>query len=64
MGSPTTPTKGREAGAGEPWTPTSNLKKLISGGDPLGGNPALNNDICLDDVAAELSESYVSSLTL
>lgn len=109
MGSLTTPTKGAEAGAGEPWTPTSNLKMLISAASPeirnrekelcvvnpggeaidstqdteLGDeaekqisrkekslgllchkflarypdypNPALNNDICLDDVAAELN---------
>ncbi|XP_062326671.1 transcription factor E2F8 isoform X2 [Osmerus eperlanus] len=110
MGSLTTPTKGREAGLGEPWTPTSNLKMLISAASPeirnrekelcvdnpegeetmeltkdaeLGEevekqisrkekslgllchkflarypdypNPALNNDICLDDVATELS---------
>ncbi|KAM3876758.1 transcription factor E2F8 [Diretmus argenteus] len=109
MGPLTTPTKGREAGTGEPWTPTSNLKMLISaaspdirnrekelcmdvdGGEALDStqdaehgeeaeklisrkekslgllchkflarypdfpNPALNNDICLDDVATELN---------
>lgn len=30
----TTPTKGKELGAGEPWTPTSNLKMLISAASP------------------------------
>uniref|UniRef100_A0A673Y1A7 Transcription factor E2F8 n=1 Tax=Salmo trutta TaxID=8032 RepID=A0A673Y1A7_SALTR len=97
MGSLTTPTKGRETGTGEPWTPTSNLKMLMSAASPEirnrekelcmdseGGdegekqisrkekslgllchkflarypdypNPALNNDISLDDVATELN---------
>ncbi|XP_037401063.1 transcription factor E2F8 isoform X1 [Pygocentrus nattereri] len=111
MGPLTTPTKGPDAPAGEPWTPTSNLKMLISAAspeirnrekerstdgakaeeaecssqEPEGGeeseklqlsrkekslgllchkflarypdypNPAVNNDICLDDVAAELN---------
>ncbi|XP_029904500.1 transcription factor E2F8 [Myripristis murdjan] len=107
MGPLTTPTKGREIGSGEPWTPTSNLKMLISAASPdirnrekelcmdndgtldsaqdtehgeeaeklssrkdksLGllchkflarypdyPDPALNNDICLDDVATELN---------
>ncbi|KAM6979608.1 transcription factor E2F8 [Aplochiton taeniatus] len=30
----TTPTKGKEVGIGEPWTPTSNLKMLISAASP------------------------------
>ncbi|XP_037312583.2 transcription factor E2F8 [Pungitius pungitius] len=109
MGPLTTPKKGRDAGSVDPWTPTSNLKMLISaaspdirnrekelcmdhdGPDGLDGsqetengeesekmisrkekslgllchkflarypdhpNPALSNDICLDDVATELS---------
>ncbi|KAM8894128.1 transcription factor E2F8 isoform 1-T2 [Spinachia spinachia] len=109
MGPLTTPKKGREAGSVDPWTPTSNLKMLISAASPdirnrekelcmdhdgqdgldasqetengeesekmisrkeksLGllchkflarypdhPNPALGNDICLDDVATELS---------
>ncbi|XP_038825788.1 transcription factor E2F8-like [Salvelinus namaycush] len=105
MGPLLTPTKGKETGAGEPWTPTSNLKMLISAASPeirnrekelcmdpegrdamdpeLGEegekqisrkekslgllchkflarypdypNPALNNDISLDDVATELN---------
>ncbi|XP_030269649.1 transcription factor E2F8 [Sparus aurata] len=109
MGPLTTPKKGREAGSVDPWTPTSNLKMLISAASPdirnrekelcmdndgregvdptqdtdngeesekwisrkdksLGllchkflsrypdcPNPALNNDICLDDVATELN---------
>ncbi|XP_042615497.1 transcription factor E2F8-like [Cyprinus carpio] len=106
MGPLTTPTKGLEAPSSEPWTPTSNLKMLISAASPeirnrekeravdssesensqepeqgeeveklqisrkdksLGllcykflarypnyPNPAVNNDISLDDVAAEL----------
>ncbi|XP_040895038.1 transcription factor E2F8 isoform X2 [Toxotes jaculatrix] len=109
MGPLTTPKKGREVGSIDPWTPTSNLKMLISAASPdirnrekelcmdndgregldctpdtengeesekmisrkeksLGllchkflarypdyPNPALNNDICLDDVATELN---------
>ncbi|XP_023674351.2 transcription factor E2F8 isoform X2 [Paramormyrops kingsleyae] len=110
MGSLTTPTKGKNNPVTEPWTPTSNLKMLISAASPeirnrekelgldnsvitepidasqepsfdeseklqisrkeksLGllchkflarypdyPNPALNNDICLDDVAVELN---------
>ncbi|XP_051991264.1 transcription factor E2F8-like [Xyrauchen texanus] len=107
MGPLTTPTKGHEAPSSEPWTPTSNLKMLISAASPeirnrekeravdsgesensqeleqgeevekhqisrkdksLGllcfkflarypnyPNPAVNNDICLDDVATELN---------
>ncbi|XP_031704495.1 transcription factor E2F8 [Anarrhichthys ocellatus] len=105
----TTPKKGREVGSVDPWTPTSNLKMLISAASPdirnrekelcmdndgrdsleasqdtengeesekmisrkeksLGllchkflarypdyPDPGLNNDICLDDVATELS---------
>ncbi|KAM9366614.1 transcription factor E2F8 [Symphorus nematophorus] len=109
MGPLTTPKKGREVGSVDPWTPTSNLKMLISAASPdirnrekelcmdndrregvdstqdsengeesermisrkeksLGllchkflarypdrPNPDLNIDICLDDVATELS---------
>ncbi|KAM9861216.1 transcription factor E2F8 [Aulostomus maculatus] len=109
MGPLTTPKKGREVHSVDPWTPTSNLKMLISAASPdirnrekelcpdpdaregldlaqdtengeesermisrkeksLGllchkflarypdyPNPALNNDICLDDVATELN---------
>ncbi|XP_070821401.1 transcription factor E2F8 [Chaetodon trifascialis] len=109
MGPLATPKKGREAGSVDPWTPTSNLKMLISAASPdirnrekelcmdseardgvdsiqdaengeesekmisrkeksLGllchkflarypdcPNPAVNNDICLDDVATELN---------
>ncbi|XP_067308065.1 transcription factor E2F8 [Pseudorasbora parva] len=107
MGPLTTPTKGLEAPSSEPWTPTSNLKMLISAASPeirnrekeqavdsgesensqepeqgeeveklqisrkdksLGllcykflarypnyPNPAVNNKISLDDVAAELN---------
>uniref|UniRef100_UPI0037E7DBF9 transcription factor E2F8 n=1 Tax=Semicossyphus pulcher TaxID=241346 RepID=UPI0037E7DBF9 len=109
MGPITTPKKGREVRSVDPWTPTSNLKMLISAASPdirnrekelcmdndgregvdsiqdtenaeesekmisrkeksLGllchkflarypdyPNPAVNNDICLDDVATELN---------
>ncbi|XP_061102158.1 transcription factor E2F8 [Conger conger] len=111
MGSLTTPTKGKDSPACEPWTPTSNLKILLSAASPeirnrakelcgnkmeiaepcncsqepafedeseklpisrkeksLGllchkflarypdyPNPALSNNICLDDVAGELN---------
>ncbi|GAA6218983.1 transcription factor E2F8 [Lates japonicus] len=109
MGPLTTPKKGREVGSVDPWTPTSNLKMLISAASPdirnrekelcmdndgregldptqdvengedsermisrkeksLGllchkflarypdyPDTALNNDICLDDVATELN---------
>ncbi|XP_066503851.1 transcription factor E2F8 isoform X2 [Hoplias malabaricus] len=110
MGPLATPPRGPEPGNAEPWTPTSNLKMLISAASPeirnrekersadtsrteeelssqepeageeseklqmsrkeksLGllchkflarypdfPNPAVNNDICLDDVAAELN---------
>ncbi|XP_016325497.1 transcription factor E2F8-like [Sinocyclocheilus anshuiensis] len=107
MGPLTTPTKGLEAPSSDPWTPTSNLKMLISAASPeirnrekeqavdsgesensqepeqgeeveklqtsrkdksLGvlcykflarypnyPNPAVNNDISLDDVATELN---------
>ncbi|XP_048449018.1 transcription factor E2F8-like, partial [Rhincodon typus] len=114
LGAMTTPTKLQESPVGEPWTPTANLKMLISAASPeirsrekkkqelfvdddltsetnenlqdqLSGeefekfhpsrkekslgllcyrflarypdypNPALNNDICLDEVAAELN---------
>lgn len=34
MGPLATPTKGSEAPGGEPWTPTSNLKMLISAASP------------------------------
>lgn len=34
MGPLTTPTKGLEAPSSEPWTPTSNLKMLISAASP------------------------------
>ncbi|GCB70652.1 hypothetical protein scyTo_0001337 [Scyliorhinus torazame] len=114
LGTMTTPTKLQESPVGEPWTPTANLKMLISAASPeirsrekkkqellvdddhaletnenlqdqLSGeefekfhpsrkekslgllcyrflarypdypNPAVNNDICLDEVAAELN---------
>uniref|UniRef100_UPI00398F5359 transcription factor E2F8 isoform X1 n=2 Tax=Pristiophorus japonicus TaxID=55135 RepID=UPI00398F5359 len=113
LGTMTTPTKLQESPVGEPWTPTANLKMLISAASPeirsrekkkellvdddhimeanenlqdqLTGeefekfhpsrkekslgllcyrflarypnypNPAVNNDICLDEVAAELN---------
>ncbi|XP_029354399.1 transcription factor E2F8 [Echeneis naucrates] len=109
MGPLTTPKKGRDGGSVDPWTPTSNLKMLISAASPdirnrekelcmdndgreeldstqdtengeesekmigrkeksLGllchkflarypnyPNPAINNEICLDDVATELN---------
>ncbi|XP_075423295.1 transcription factor E2F8 isoform X2 [Ascaphus truei] len=97
VGTLRTPTKPKEVAAGDPWTPTANLKMLISAASPeirnreremleehfsgdeyektqpsrkeksLGllchkflarypnyPNPALNNNICLDEVAENL----------
>ncbi|XP_055776851.1 transcription factor E2F8-like isoform X1 [Salvelinus fontinalis] len=46
MGPLTTPTKGRETGTGEPWTPTSNLKMLMSAASPEIRNRA--KELCMD----------------
>ncbi|XP_036400239.1 transcription factor E2F8 isoform X2 [Megalops cyprinoides] len=47
MGSLTTPTKGRDVSACEPWTPTSNLKILLSAASPEIRNRA--KEMCIDD---------------
>ena len=51
MGSLTTPTKGREAGRCEPWTPTSNLKMLISAASPEIRNR--EKELCVDNPKGE-----------
>lgn len=46
MGPLTTPKKGREAGSVDPWTPTSNLKMLISAASPDIRNR--EKELCMD----------------
>ncbi|KAM4602365.1 transcription factor E2F8 [Polymixia lowei] len=55
MGPLTTPTKGREVGSGEPWTPTSNLKMLISAASPDIRNR--EKELCMDNDGGETLES-------
>nr|XP_015193945.1 PREDICTED: transcription factor E2F8 isoform X2 [Lepisosteus oculatus] len=47
MGSLTTPTKGKDTPACEPWTPTANLKILISAVSPEIRNR--EKELCIDD---------------
>lgn len=51
MGPLTTPKKGREGHCVDPWTPTSNLKMLISAASPDIRNR--EKELCLDQDAAE-----------
>lgn len=46
MGPLTTPKKGREGPSGDPWTPTSNLKMLISAASPDIRNR--EKELCMD----------------
>lgn len=46
MGPLTTPKKGREVGSVDPWTPTSNLKMLISAASPDIRNR--EKELCMD----------------
>jgi len=43
----TTPKKGREVGSVDPWTPTSNLKMLISAASPDIRNR--EKELCMDN---------------
>ncbi|KAJ3593767.1 hypothetical protein NHX12_006101 [Muraenolepis orangiensis] len=47
----TTPTKGREVGSVDPWTPTSNLKMLISAASPDIRNR--EKELCVDHAGGE-----------
>uniref|UniRef100_A0A3B4X4T1 Transcription factor E2F8 n=1 Tax=Seriola lalandi dorsalis TaxID=1841481 RepID=A0A3B4X4T1_SERLL len=47
MGPLTTPKKGREVGSVDPWTPTSNLKMLISAASPDIRNR--EKELCMDN---------------
>lgn len=51
MGPLTTPTKGREVGSVDPWTPTSNLKMLISAASPDIRNR--EKELCVDHAGGE-----------
>lgn len=51
MGPLTTPKKGREAGSVDPWTPTSNLKMLISAASPDIRNR--EKELCMDNDGRE-----------
>ncbi|XP_070686015.1 transcription factor E2F8 [Pempheris klunzingeri] len=55
MGPLTTPKKGREAGSVDPWTPTSNLKILISAASPDIRNR--EKELCMDNDGREGVES-------
>lgn len=58
MGLLTTPTKGREVGSVDPWTPTSNLKMLISAASPDIRNR--EKELCMDpDVQEDLDSTQV-----
>uniref|UniRef100_A0A3Q1G8K8 Transcription factor E2F8 n=1 Tax=Acanthochromis polyacanthus TaxID=80966 RepID=A0A3Q1G8K8_9TELE len=51
MGPLTTPKKGREVGSVDPWTPTSNLKMLISAASPEIRNR--EKELCMDNDGRE-----------
>ncbi|XP_071346059.1 transcription factor E2F8 isoform X1 [Trachinotus anak] len=51
MGPLTTPKKGREVGSVDPWTPTSNLKMLISAASPDIRNR--EKELCMDNDGRE-----------
>uniref|UniRef100_A0A3Q3FQV0 Transcription factor E2F8 n=1 Tax=Labrus bergylta TaxID=56723 RepID=A0A3Q3FQV0_9LABR len=55
MGPLTTPKKGREVGSVDPWTPTSNLKMLISAASPEIRNR--EKELCMDNDGQEDVES-------
>ncbi|KAJ8340565.1 hypothetical protein SKAU_G00351980 [Synaphobranchus kaupii] len=51
MGSLTTPTKGKDSPACEPWTPTSNLKILLSAASPEIRNRAMEQCVNKAEIA-------------
>lgn len=55
MGPLTTPKKGREGGSVDPWTPTSNLKMLISAASPDIRNR--EKELCIDTDGQEGADS-------
>ncbi|KAM7424600.1 hypothetical protein PAMA_000788 [Pampus argenteus] len=55
MGPLTTPKKGREVGSVDPWTPTSNLKMLISAASPDIRNR--EKELCMDPDGREALDS-------
>lgn len=55
MGPLTTPKKGREVGSVDPWTPTSNLKMLISAASPEIRNR--EKELCMDNDGRDSLES-------
>ncbi|MBN3305338.1 E2F8 factor, partial [Amia calva] len=61
MGSLTTPTKGKDSPACEPWTPTANLKILISAASPEIRNR--EKELCLEDTdvtaASDCSQEHI-----
>ena len=66
MGPLATPKKGREGGSVDPWTPTSNLKMLISAASPDMRNR--EKELCMDPDGREGLDSaqvlkYVRELT-
>lgn len=62
MGPFTTPKKRAEAGSVDPWTPTSNLKMLISAASPEIRNR--EKELCMDaDDRDGLDPTQVNSFT-